>query len=422
MKLQKIVSRLQELHPKEIDLSLDRIQSLCKKLGNPQDKIKAISIVGTNGKYSTIQAMFSILKEANFNCNIYTSPHIKSINERFVFNNEELNDEDLANLLEEVEEANNGEPITFFEILTAAYFLKASQYPDNINLIESGLFFRFDATNILKNNLASVVTSIGLDHLDWLPENEQTVEKIIFEKTSSLLNSNIIVAKQSTNKIKENIKKTISNNRSNKFFHNENYSFTMQENDFFYYEDQFGGIKLPIPNVKGQFQLENVSTAIATLRILKDLNINDDHIKKGILKINCIARLQEIKSGKLKELVKDHKLFVDGSHNPLGARVLNEYLESLDCNKHIILGMMANKDHNEYMSFFKDISTLTTIDIPNQPNSIKGGELKDKLNGFSNINYKESIEDAIKSIPVKENDIILITGSLYLAGEVLNLN
>ncbi len=422
MKLLKIVSRLQELHPKEIDLSLDRIQSLCKKLGNPQDKIKAISIVGTNGKYSTIQAMFSILKEANFNCNIYTSPHIKSINERFVFNNEELNDEDLANLLEEVEEANNGEPITFFEILTAAYFLKASQYPDNINLIESGLFFRFDATNILKNNLASVVTSIGLDHLDWLPENEQTIEKIIFEKTSSLLNSNIIVAKQSTNKIKENIKKTISNNRSNKFFHNENYSFTMKENDFFYYEDQFGGIKLPMPNVKGQFQLENVSTAIATLRILKDLKFKDDHIKKGILKINCIARLQEIKSGKLKDLVKDHKLYVDGSHNPLGAKVLNEYLKSLDCNKHIILGMMANKDHNEYMSFFKDISTLTTIDIPNQPNSIKGGELKDKLNGFSNINYKESIEDAIKSIPVKENDIILITGSLYLAGEVLNLN
>ena len=422
MKLQKIVSRLQKLHPKEIDLSLDRIQNLCKRLGSPQDKIKAISIVGTNGKYSTIQAMLSILKEANLKCNVYTSPHIKSINERFVFNNEELNDEDLANLLEEIENANNNEPITFFEILTAAYFLKASQYPENINLIESGLFFRFDATNILKNNLASVVTSIGLDHLDWLPENDQNVERIIFEKTSSLLNSNIIVAKQSNKEIVDNIKKTISNNRSNKIFHNENYSFTIQENDFFYYEDQFGGIKLPRPNVKGQFQLENISTAIATLRTLKDLNIKDDHIKKGVLKISSIARLQEIKSGKLKELVKDHQLFVDGSHNPLGAKVLNEYLESLDCEKHIILGMMANKDHREYMSFFKDIASLTTIDIPNQPNSIKGKELKDKLNGFSNINYKESIEDAIKSIPVKENDIILITGSLYLAGEVLNLN
>ena len=196
----------------------------------------------------------------------------------------------------------------------------------------------------------------------------------------------------------------------------------MQKNDFFYYEDKFGGIKLPLPNVKGQFQLENVSTAIATLRTLKDLNINDDHIKKGILKINSIARLQEIKSGKLKALVKDHQLFVDGSHNPLGAKVLNEYLEKLDCNKHIILGMMTNKNHKEYMSFFKDIASLTTIDIPNQPNSIKGIELKNKLNSFININYEESIEEAIKSIPVKKNDIILITGSLYLAGEVLKLN
>ena len=422
MKLQKIVSRLQELHPKEIDLSLDRIQNLCKRLGNPQDKIKAISIVGTNGKYSTIQIMFAILKEANIKCNIYTSPHIKNINERFVFNNLKLNDDELASLFEKIENANKNEPITFFEILTAAYFLKASQYPDNINLIETGLFHRFDATNILKNNLASIITSIGLDHLDWLPENEQTVEKIIYEKTSSLLNSNIIVAKQSSKKITDCIKKVISNNNSNKVFHNENYSFAIKENDFFYYEDQFGGIKLPMPNVKGHFQLENVSTAIATLRLLKNFDIRDKHIQQGITKIDSIARLQEIKSGKLKDLVKDNKLFVDGSHNPLGAKVLNEYLQSLDCKKHIILGMMANKDHNDYMSYFKGISTLTTIDIPNQPNSIKGKELKDKLNTFKNIEYKETIADAIRSIPVKENDIILITGSLYLAGEVLNVN
>ena len=422
MKLQKIVNRLQKLHPKEIDLSLDRINKLCIKLGNPQDKIKTISIVGTNGKYSTIQALYAILKEANLKCNIYTSPHIKRINERFVFNNQELNDGELTSLFEEIEEANNNETITFFEILTAAYFHKASKYPDNINLIETGLFHRFDATNILKKNLASIITSIGLDHLDWLPENERTVEKIIFEKTSTLLNSNIIIAKQSSKETTENIKKTILNNTSNKLFHNENYSFSAQENNFFYYEDEFGGIKLPMPSVKGQFQLENISSAIATARTIKDLNIKDEHIQQGIKKIDSIARLQEIKSGKLKELVKDHQLFVDGSHNPLGAKVLNEYLESLNCNKHIILGMMANKDHNEYMSYFKNISSLTTVDIPNQPNSIKGNELKNKLNSFKNIQYKESIEDAIKSILVENDDIILITGSLYLAGEVLNLN
>ena len=422
MKLQKIVNRLQKLHPKEIDLSLNRIKKLCKTLGNPQDKLKAISVVGTNGKYSTIQALFAILREANIKCNIYTSPHIKRINERFVFNNEELNDDDLGILFEEVEEANNNEPITFFEILTAAFFYNASKYPENINLIETGLFHRFDATNILKDNLASIVTSIGLDHLDWLPENEQTTKKIIFEKTSTLVNSNIIIAKQSSSEIVNEIKSSILKNSSKKYFFNEDYNYSSNENGFIFYEDKNGGIKLPTPNVKGQFQLENISTAIATLRSINHLKVSEKHIKDGITKIKSIARLQEIDSGNLKELVKNNKLLVDGSHNPLGAKVLNEYLESLNCNIHIILGMMSNKDHNDYMSYFKNISSLTTIDIPNQPNSIKGKVLKSKLNSFENVQYKESIIDAIKSIPVKENDIILITGSLYLAGEVLNLN
>ena len=169
-------------------------------------------------------------------------------------------------------------------------------------------------------------------------------------------------------------------------------------------------------------QLENISTAIATLRSINHLKVSDKHIKDGITKIKSIARLQEIDSGKLKELVKNNKLLIDGSHNPLGAKVLNEYLESLNCNKHIILGMMGNKDHNEYMNYFKNIASLTTVDIPNQPNSIKGKVLKNKLNSFDNVKYKETIIDAIKSITIKENDIILITGSLYLAGEVLNLN
>ena len=421
MKLQKILSNFQKLHPKEIDLSLDRIQNLCKKLGNPQDKIKAISVVGTNGKNSTIQAIYAILKEANLKCNVYTSPHIQKINERFVFNNQELNDEELADLLQEVEKVNNNEPITVFEMLSACFFYKAAQYPDNINLIESGLFHRFDATNILKSNLASIVTSISKDHLDWLPKENQTIEQIVFEKTSALLNSNIVIAKQNKKETMECIKKTIKHNSSNKLFFNEDYSYSIQENGFFYYEDKLGGLKLPLPNVLGQFQLENISTAIATIRTL-NLGIQSNEIESGIQNINNLARLQEIKSGKLKELVKNNTLLISGDHNPDGARVVNEYLQTLDCNKHIILGMMSNKDHNEYISYFKNISTLTTIDIPNQPNSIGGKDLKNKLNSFKNVQYKENIFDAIKSISVKKNDIILITGSLYLAGEILNLN
>jgi len=422
MKLQKIVERLQKLHPKEIDLSLDRTRNLLEKLGNPQDQINCISVVGTNGKFSTIQALYAILKEADYKCNIYTSPHIQKINERFVFNNKPLTDDELANLFTEIEEANNGTQITFFEILTAAYLYYAKKYPENINLIESGLFHRFDATNTLKKNLASIVTVIGLDHLDWLPKEEQTIEKIIFEKTSTLLNSKIIVAKQSSSKISKSIEDIIQGNSSKKIIFNKNYSFISKENDFFYFEDEFGGLKLPKPNLPGEFQLENVSTAIAAARQLTDYKVTDDHIKNGITKIESIARLQEIKSGKLKDLTENNLLFVDGSHNPLGAKVLNKYLESLDCNKHIILGMMANKDHNEYMSYFKDIKSLTTIDIPNQPNAIKGNELKEKIKNFKDIKYQNSVENAIRTIDLKEGDIILITGSLYLAGEVLNLN
>ncbi|MDC3391084.1 bifunctional folylpolyglutamate synthase/dihydrofolate synthase [Candidatus Pelagibacter sp.] len=421
MKLQKILSNFQKLHPKEIDLSLDRIKTLCKKLGNPQDKIKAISVVGTNGKNSTINAIFSILKEADYKCNIYTSPHILKINERFVFNNEQLSDDKLAELFEEVESINDNKPITFFEILSACYFYQAAKYPDNINLVEAGLFFRFDATNILRENLASVITSISKDHLDWLPKDEQTVEKIVFEKTSTLLNSNIIIAKQNSIKTIDCIKKTTLQNPSNKVFFNEHFSYSSNENDFFYYEDKIGGLKLPMPNVLGQFQLENISTAIATLRTL-NLNIKDEHIKKGIRKISSLARLQEIKSGKFKDLVKNNLLLLDGSHNEDGARVLNEYLQTLDCRKHVILGMMANKDHEKYISYFKDISSLTTVDIPNQPNAISGKKLKENFKNFPNVQYKESIQQAIKSITLKENDLIIVTGSLYLAGEFLNLN
>ncbi len=421
MKLQKIVNHLQKLHPKEIDLSLDRIKILCKKLGNPQDKIKAISVVGTNGKQSTINAIFSILKEAKIKCNVYTSPHIQKINERFIFNNNMLNDDELIDLFEKVEKINDQNPLTFFEALSACYFYKAAQYPNNINLIEAGLFHRFDATNILKNNLASVVCSISKDHLDWLPEDKQTIEKIVFEKTSSLLNSNIIISKQNSVKTTESIKKSIAQNLSNKLFFNEDYSYFNGENGFFYYEDKFGGLKLPLPNILGQFQLENISAAIATIRQL-NLEIKDDDIKKGITKIESIGRLQEIKSGKIKDLIKNNKLLLDGSHNEDGARVLNEYLQTLDCNKHFIIGMMSNKDHEKYISYFKDISSLTTVDIPNQPNAISGKKLKEKFRNVLNVKYEKNIDRAIKTLSLEKNDILIITGSLYLAGEILNLN
>ena len=422
MKLQKIINRLQKLHPKEIDLSLDRIKNLCEKLGNPQDEINCIQVCGTNGKGSTISFLRSILKEADIKCNIYTSPHVQRINERFIYNDEMISDDDLSNLLNEIEEINNGQPLTYFEALTAAFFHGCKKYNENLVIAEFGLFGRGDAVNILKKNLCNIVTSCSEDHLDWLPKNDRNIERIIFEKTSSLLESNIVVAKQTSDAITECIKKNISNNNANKYYFNENYNFVLKENNFFYYEDNYGGLKIPRPNLNGQFQLENASTAIATLRILEDFKINDQHIIKGIQKASNIARLEEIKSGKLKELVKNNKLILDSSHNPGGSKALNEYLDTLDCKKHIIIGMMANKDHEKYIAYFKDIASLTTIDIPNQPNAISGKDLKDKFKHIPNVKYKKNIKDAIQSITFDENDLLVITGSLYLSGEFLNLN
>ncbi len=424
MKLQKILKRLQKLHPKEIDLSLDRIKKLCNKLGNPQKNLKSISVVGTNGKNSTIQTMRSILLAANIKSNIYTSPHIQKINERFVFNNKEVEDNELYKILCKIEEINNGDQITYFEILTAAYFYGAKKYNKNINIVESGLFHRFDATNIIEKNLASVVTAIGFDHTDWLPKNERTIDKIIFEKTSSLLNSKIVVSNQVDSKTLHKIKKSLNSNSSKKIYFDDLFTYSLKENNFFYYEDEYGGLKLPIPNLLGDFQLSNVSAAIATLRYIEELDISDENIKEGITKIqSTFGRLQEIKSGKLKNMVKKNKLLVDGSHNPLGAKVLADFLDTIHSKKHVIIGMMSNKDHQNYINFFKGkIESITTVDIPNQPNSIKGIDLKKKIIGFNKIYYKNSIEEALKSLSLGDEDLVLITGSLYLAGEVLNLN
>ncbi|MDC3060983.1 Mur ligase family protein [Candidatus Pelagibacter sp.] len=421
--LQKTLNRLQKLHPKEIDLSLNRIKLICKKLGYPQKNLKVISVVGTNGKNSVIQIMRSILNEASIKTNIYTSPHLQKINERFVFNSNEIEDNELSKLLIEIENINNKDQITYFEILTAAFLKKAQENKNNLNIVEAGLFHRFDATNIFEKNLASVITAIGMDHTDWLPEDERTIKKIIFEKTSSLLNSKIIVSKQQNEEILSEIKESLINNFSKKIFFKDTYSYSLNENDFFYYEDEFGGLKLPMPNLLGEFQLENIATAIATLRNIEDIRIKEKDISEGIKKVKITGRLQELKSGNLKRIINKNKLIIDGSHNPLGGKVLSKYLESIDNKIHLIIGMMSNKNHQEFLdNFINKVSSITTIDIPNQQSAIKGEELKNKLKGFKNIKYKKSLIEALKSLDLKEDEMVLVTGSLYLVGEVLNLN
>ena len=421
MKLQKILSQLEKKHPKKIDLSLNRTFNLLKKLGNPQDKLnKVISVVGTNGKYSVIQSLKAILNNAGYKCNLYISPHLLNYQERFVYSDQEISEENLSNLLESVEKVLGSDSATLFEILTCAYLKFCEQFKDNITCVESGLYHQYDSCNVFKNNLCSIITSIGLDHLQWL--KNKTIDGIIHEKTTKLLNSNIFINKQENKDITSKIKKALENNKSNKYFFGKDFHYLKAENNFIQYEDNKGSLILPEPNVLGDHQLENISTAIVTARTL--FNVKDEDIKKGITSIELKGRLQEIKSGKLKHLAKNNKLIIDGAHNLNASKSIANWIKDQNQNVHLIVGMMLDKDHRGFINCFKDLVTsITLIDIPNQKVSISKEEFKNKLNDLNqDIKTSESIIKSIEGLNKNSGDVILITGSLYLAGEVLNLN
>ena len=421
MKLQNLISKLQQKHPKKIDLTLDRTFNLLKKLGNPQDNLKnVISVVGTNSKYSICQSLKAILNQANYKCNLYLSPHLQSYTERFVYNNEEVSDEILIDLLKDIEKKLDNDQATLFEILTCAYLKYCEEFKENITLIEAGLFHQFDSTNVFKKNLGSIIGSIGIDHLQWL--KNKTLEGIIHEKTVSLLKSNIFVNKQDSLDTTLKIENGLKKNKSKKFFFKKDFNILKVENSFIQYEDSECTIILPEPNILGNHQLGNISTSIVTARKL--FNIKDQDIKIGITKINLKGRLQEIKSGKLKKLVGSNRLICDGGHNINSSAAIAEWVKEQNQDVHIVVGMMKDKNHRDFIeSFKKNVKSISLVDIPNQKGSISKEELKTKLNDITDKIYlRNSIEASIQSMNSYKNNICLITGSFYLVGEVLNLN
>ena len=377
MKLQKLISKLQQKHPKKIDLTLNRTFDLLKKLGNPQDKLKnVISVVGTNSKYSICQSLKAIFNQSGYKCNLYLSPHLQSYTERFIYNDNEISEEELINLLEDIEKVLGENQATLFELLTCAYLKYCEQFKQNISILESGLMHHYDSTNVFNKNLASIIGPIGLDHLQWI--KNKTIDGVIYEKTAKLLNSNIFVNKQENKEITSKIEKALKNNQSNKYFFGKDFNILRAENGFIQYEDHKSSIILPEPNVLGDHQLENISTSIAAAREL--FNIKDQDIKTGITKIELKGRLQEIKSGKLKDLVGSNRLICDGGHNINAAKAIANWVKQQNQDVHLIVGMMKDKDHQGFIDCFKDkVKSITLIDIPNQEGSISKEEFKNKL-------------------------------------------
>ena len=421
MKLQKLISKLEKHHKKKLDLSLERTFNLLKKLGNPQDKLKnVITVVGTNAKASMCYSFKSILNEAGYKTNLYTSPHLLSYTERYVFNDKEINEEDLIELLTDVEKTLGDDNATLFEILTCAFLKHAENFKDNINIIEAGLFHQFDSTNVFKENLLTLIGVIHNDHFQWL-ENK-SIEGVIHEKTVKLLNSNIFINKQVNNEIRDKIEKSLENNTSNKYFFDKDFNIAKSENGFIQYQDQLGELILPEPSILGDHQLYNVSTSIAASR--KIFNIKDEYILNGVKNISLKARLEEIKSGKLKDIAGNNKLVIDGGHNISASFSIANWIKNQNEEANLIVGMMKDKEHVEFIKAFENIvNSITLIDIPNQDGAISKEDFKKKLdNSKLNLKLSNGIEESIKSLSKKQNTIILCVGSLYLAGEILSLN
>ena len=419
--LQNLVYKLEKHHKKKIDLSLDRTFNLLKKLGNPQDKLEnVVNVVGTNSKASMAYSLKSILNNAGYKCNLYTSPHLQSFTERFIFNDKEIKEDDLVEILKDVEKVLGTDNASLFEILTCAYFKYAENFRDNLNIIEAGLFFQFDSTNVFKNNLMTLVGMIHTDHLQWL--KNKTIDGIIYEKISKLLNSNIFINRQLTEEIRKKIEKVLITNSSNKFFFGRDFNISKTENNFIHYQDDSGEILLPEPNLLGDHQLYNISTSIAASR--KIFNVKDEHIKKGVVNIELKGRLQEINSGRLKDIIGENRLIVDGGHNESSSISISNWIKQQNQDVHLVCGMMKDKEHNKFIKHFKNVvKSITLIDIPNQEGSISKEEFKEKLNDLEiNVNLSQSIENAVKLNSNYQNTICLFVGSLYMVGEILNIN
>ncbi|MBD1144204.1 bifunctional folylpolyglutamate synthase/dihydrofolate synthase, partial [Pelagibacterales bacterium SAG-MED33] len=398
-----------------------RTFNLLKKLGDPQDKLKnVITVVGTNAKASMCYSLKSILNQGGYKTNLYTSPHLLSYTERYVFEDKEINEEDLIELLIDVEKTLGDDNATLFEILTCAFLKHAESFKDNINIIEAGLFHQFDSTNVFNENLLTLIGVIHNDHFQWL-ENK-SIDGVIHEKTAKLLNSNIFVNKQVNNEIRDKIEQSLENNTSNKYYFGKDFNITKSKNGFIQYQDGLGELVLPEPSILGDHQLYNISTSIAASR--KIFNIKDEYIRNGIKNISLKARLEEIKSGKLKNIARNNKLVIDGGHNISASLSIANWIKNQNEEVNLIVGMMKDKEHVEFIKAFENIvNSITLIDIPNQDGAISKEDFKKKLdNSKLNLKLSNNIKESIKSLSKNENTIILCVGSLYLAGEILSLN
>ncbi|MCA3441432.1 MAG: bifunctional folylpolyglutamate synthase/dihydrofolate synthase [Rhodobacter sp.] len=408
------------LHPKVIDLTLDRVHRLLSALDHPERRIPpVIHIAGTNGKGSTLAMIRAGLEAAGQAVHAYTSPHLARFHERIRLAGTLISEPALAALLDECVTANGNDPITFFEITTCAAFLAFARTPADWTLLEVGLGGRLDATNVVAAPRLTIITPVSLDHQQYLGE---TVAEIAGEKAGILKRRVPCIVGPQTDEGLAVIEARAARLGVPLLVHGQHWHIG-EDRGRMIYQDESGLVDLPLPNLPGPHQIQNAGAAIAALR---HLGFDAAVCEAAVTQAVWPARMQRLRQGPLVAAAPRAELWLDGGHNPAGGEALAATLAQMPKRPtHLICGMLNTKDIGGYLRpLARHADSLTAVSIPGEKNTLPAEETQAaaRAAGLS-ATTASSVQDAVDRVAGADPQArILICGSLYLAGQVLREN
>ena len=412
-----LYKNLQKRYSRRINLDLERIQKVLASLDFPHLKLtNPINILGSDGKMSTLTSLKFFLEANKKNITTFTSPHLYDVRHRFWLKGRHISLKEIKRYTKVVE--STGLKLTLFELLTCVYILAAkNQKTIDYHLIEAGLLFKRDSTNLWTEPKAQIVTNINFQHQDWV--KPKTLKEICRQKLDSLSqNTTIYIGKQHPKTLRF-IKNILKNNKSKKIYAS---SFQVKKvKKYYIYKDSKNNIPIKSKTIHSIGLINNLALAI---RVALDFGVSKKTIVKTIPKIMFEGRVQYLTTGKFKKLLNvNESLLIDGCHSVESAKNLYNYLKTLKDPVYGIWGMQKNKlPHQFIKSFNKIFKKLITVTIPNEPNALKADELKKIGKKYMQTISANNIQNALKQISSKESKTVVIFGSLYLVGDVLSKN
>jgi len=431
--LGELIARLATLHPKRIDLTLDRVRRLLQRLDHPERKLPpVIHVAGTNGKGSTVAYLRAILEAAGLRVHAYTSPYLVRINECYrlgrVGGGTLVGDDDLRAALEHCEHANAGAPITIFEMQTIAAFCLFAEHPADVVLLEVGLGGRLDATNVIDAPLAAVISPISMDHTEYLGSS---LTSIAGEKAAIIKRNVPVISAEQADEAMAVIEAQAARMRAPLYAAGQQWHVGVERGRLVYQDDR-GLMDLAAPKLFGRHQFDNAGLAIATLRAIETLKVGHAAFEAGIVNAEWPARMQRLSSGALIEKgPRGGEIWLDGGHNAEGGRVaaaaLGDLEERVPRPLVVIAGMMGTKDASGFLANFAGLTRhIIAVPIPDREDAMPPDRLADAARQLGmRVEIAADAAAALQSVARLAYEVpprILITGSLYLAGHVLKLN